>query len=663
MPTALTTATDLVLLYIKERGSGIYQMLPIVLFSLVSALPDVRLDPQQKDAPKGINYREPDTFGLQALRTQKVADNDQFLRSNIDNQANKRNAALEKPLDMLPCRQDQKGQLMTFRRGVPIELPLRWNNPHDSDCEINIWVDGMRRVSPIKRPFNCGGGYQDQRFNFIIPNDFPGCETPSENCFVQLYGHSVEPRTYAICIDFVLERGTNTNTTFGPLDLETTQFQPAIHYWDSFDTAHVDSAYSGYRGQQGEFIRDELKAAIQLQSYLGNGGLVPLGDIDKEKTQKMRDEVQKAVKAAEQLAIKKNQEAQQQLDAETNREKLPRRCFEGELYNVVNNPGCARQFTNTYVTNVGYRKIYQEFLPKFIAANLTSYTPKRKNLIGQTPEDPFGGYQVLGKPSTVPLNQISRNALQPQPAPPRLPGPESPELQNLASRVGQPKAPIPLPSNFVEQGRNTGIKVEMNPDDILLREKDKTPLQKEEQRKISVTAVIITVAEPTQTIAITSSTGAARTVAPTTTNAPVAATTVPTGGYIPRPGSAQSSVAPAAPTQGVPPPAPNSGSTPNTVPSPQSAPVPQGNGIPPPLPGQPSPVPPQENAPPTPQTPGSDVPPVDSQSQPQGTSPITPYGNLPVPQEQPVENLPGSGPILSSATASSFPILCLFLLL
>jgi hypothetical protein len=642
----------------EDGGDQFHLMFSLVLLSLANALPDIRLDPQQKDAPKSINYREPDTYGLQALRAQKVADNDQFLRSNIDNQANKRNAALERPLDMLPCRQDQKGQLMTLRRGVPVELPLRWNNPHDSDCEINIWVDGMRRVSPIKRPFNCGGGYQDQRFSFIIPNDFPGCETPSENCFVQLYGHSVEPRTYAICIDFVLERGTNTNTTFGPLDLERTQFQPAIHYWDSFDTAHVDSAYSGYRGQQGEFIRDELKAAIQLQSYLGNGGLVPLGDIDKEKTQKMRDEVQKAVKAAEQLAIKKNQEAQQQLDAETNREKLPRRCFEGDLYNVVNNPGCARQYTNTYVTNVGYRKIYQEFLPKFIAANLTSYTPKRKNLIGQTPEDPFGGYQVLGKPSTVPLNQISRNALQPQPAPPRVPGPESPELQNLASRVGQPKAPIPLPSNFVEQGTNTGIRVEMNPDDILLREKDKTPLQKAEQQKISVTAVIITVAEPTQTIAIPSSTALANTVAPTITSAPGARPSTSTGGYIPQPGRPQSPIAPAAPTQGVPPPAPNSQG------APAPAPAPQTNGVPPPAPGPQSPPVPQGNVPPVPQGPAPNPPPVDTQSQPQGTSPITPYGNAPAPQGQTVENpIPGSGPILSMATTSSFSIMYLFFLL
>jgi hypothetical protein len=497
----------------------------LAIISMVQAMPDVRLDPRQRGAAKGIQFREPSTFGYQALVNQRRNNFDNFLRSNIDNQANQRNAAKEPARDMLPCRQEDRGNAMQFTRGQPQQVPLRWNNPHDSDCEVNIWTDGLTLVAPIRLPAPCGGGYQDQRFTFTVPTDFPAgkCENAAENCVLQIYGHSVEPRTYAMCIDFTLTptlgapapapgNGTapapagnstapapagNGTAPVGNLvdysrltkrqapsskDIPNTRFQKAIHYFDSFDTSHVDSAYSGYRGQQGAFIRDELKAAIQLQSFTPNGGLVPLGDIDKRATQKMRDQVQKAVKAAEKLAIQRNRAAQAKLTEAARRAKTPRQCFEGELYGVVNNPNCNRQFTNTYVTNVGYRQIFNQFLPKFLAANLTQYAPKLKTEIGGTPADPFGQFRVNGRPSMVPQGRSQRGAPQPLAAPKRVQGPEPEQISNLSSRVNA--APIaPLPANVEVAAQRVNETVPMNPDDRQLPDEAKTPGQRiEEQR-------------------------------------------------------------------------------------------------------------------------------------------------------------------------------------
>jgi hypothetical protein len=444
----------------------------LVLVSIAQA--DVRVQPKQAGAPKGVTFRMPDTFGLAALVAQKKNNNDQFIRSNVDNEANKRNAATEAALDMMPCRQNANGPAMQFQRGTAQEIPLRWNNPHDSDCEVNIWTDGLTQVAPIKRPFTCGGGYQNQRFSFTVPSDFPAgkCETAAENCVVQLYAHSVEPRTYAMCIDFTLVPGgapppnstlTKRQVLNNQKDIPTTQFQPAVQFNDAFDTAHVDSQYSGYRGQQPQFIRDELKAAIQLQSFTGNGGLVPLGDIDKQANAQMRKQVQKAVKAAEKLAIQQNRAAQARLNAEARAAGTPRTCFEGELYNVVNNNNCARQFTNTYVTNVGYRALYDQFLPQFQAANLSQYAPKTKDVVGETPVDPFGQFRVNGKASLAPRGK-ARGSAAPQAAPPRTPG-EPPQLAQLASSSNPSAAAANVPQNVIAAAANVQEVVAGNPDD------------------------------------------------------------------------------------------------------------------------------------------------------------------------------------------------------
>lgn len=163
------------------------------------ALADIRIDPNQ--TPDGVNqvacgmvWRIPSTFGYQGIINQKKENNDQFLRSNIDNEANQRNAATEPAQDMLPFRQRAKGEIRVIPVGQPQDLPLRWNNPHDSECEVNIFMDGLTNVVPIRRPFPSGGGYADHMHSFTIPSDFKYCRSARDKCVIQVYCHSVEPR-------------------------------------------------------------------------------------------------------------------------------------------------------------------------------------------------------------------------------------------------------------------------------------------------------------------------------------------------------------------------------------------------------------------------------------------------------------------------------------
>ena len=74
-------------------------------------------------------------------------------------------------------------------------------------CTFNLWNADMTLVAPLKRPFPCGGRYQDQLFELTIPLDVQGCESPADGCVLQMYGNSVETRTYAICVDVVFTDG------------------------------------------------------------------------------------------------------------------------------------------------------------------------------------------------------------------------------------------------------------------------------------------------------------------------------------------------------------------------------------------------------------------------------------------------------------------------
>merc|ERR1719181_241964 len=117
-------------------------------------------------------------------------------------------------------------------------VPLRWNNPHASEMEVNIWIfnhkgdkklaDGSPHpiVVPIRKPVCSGEGHQDNVIAFTIPKDFnqltskiPGFEGCTKAqcegnwrdaktcCVLQIYSHSVESRQYAIGFPIVIEGG------------------------------------------------------------------------------------------------------------------------------------------------------------------------------------------------------------------------------------------------------------------------------------------------------------------------------------------------------------------------------------------------------------------------------------------------------------------------
>jgi hypothetical protein len=213
-----------------------------------------------------IRYDIPSQFCYKGLQNQFCRNNDQFLRSNIDNEANRRRVRFEQPHDMLPCRQPVSSMVpMEYQRGQTVQLPLTWNNQHDSSCEVNLWYNQMNDLCPVKRPFKCGGGYANANYEVKIPLNVPGCASREDGCFLQMYGHSVEPRTYAMCIHFVLSDAPAVAAdTADPLIEEGDMCirQDPIYFQDSYDTSHFDSEYSVYRGQQKPFARDEILAVL-----------------------------------------------------------------------------------------------------------------------------------------------------------------------------------------------------------------------------------------------------------------------------------------------------------------------------------------------------------------------------------------------------------------
>jgi len=259
-----------------------------------------------------------------------------------------------------------------------------------------MFINNFQQVVPLMRPSPCGGGYTQNDITFTIPTNFAGCTSPAEGCAIQIYAHSVEPRTYAMCMDVTLTAAAaNTTATapggFGVQGALTKRAaaggklvdnpipQPAIHYSDSFDTAHIDSTRSGYRGQQLQYLDPEVKAAIDLYSYIPNGGLLPTGQFNAAAIDAIDGKVANAIAKAEQAAIAKAKAAQAQLNAVAQQTGQARECVEGAEYGVVQNANCNRQFTTTYVTEVGYQALLAQFKPQYEAAGLTPYTPTTKD--------------------------------------------------------------------------------------------------------------------------------------------------------------------------------------------------------------------------------------------------------------------------------------------
>lgn len=267
------------------------------------------------------NYLEPSDFNYQGLKNQRKNNYDNFLRSNIDNEQDNRDFETEIGRDMLPFRTLEansiSNDIINTTVGKETLIPLRWNNPHSSECEINIWVKsatGDSIVVPIKKPSCCGEGYQDNIISFIIPPDFnrialkvpgfTGCNKIGD-CTLQIYAHSVEPRTYAIGTPIIINNSTLTpgsytpaidnnqilpstvdpqlNITVLPREICLPTTHPLTNYIsaiprfarlvsDQFNHAYQNSDFSPYSGQQHEMISQNLQAATILRMTAANGG-------------------------------------------------------------------------------------------------------------------------------------------------------------------------------------------------------------------------------------------------------------------------------------------------------------------------------------------------------------------------------------------------------
>ena len=178
--------------------------------------------------PDHALYMEPSDFNYAGLKRQRNGGGyDNFLRSNIDNQQDRRNFNTEPGRDHIPFRSYESastdisstvqtkiprdgtppGSTITATPGKAYIVPLRWNNPHSSELEVNIWISGNKYVVPIRKPTCSGEGHQDNVFTFTVPTDFnqlgsrvpgfAGCKRVGD-CVLQIYAHSVESRMYAM---------------------------------------------------------------------------------------------------------------------------------------------------------------------------------------------------------------------------------------------------------------------------------------------------------------------------------------------------------------------------------------------------------------------------------------------------------------------------------
>jgi len=251
------------------------------------------------------------------------------LRSNIDNEQDKRNFNTEDGKDHLPFRTYEgavtdageatikykiptvePGTELTVTPGTPMLVPLRWNNPHSSELEVNVWMVNNKYVVPVRKPTCSGEGYQDNAFSFTIPSDFnnlktkvpgfTGCSQRGQ-CTLQIYAHSVESRTYAIGVPLIVTGFTSG----GAVATDESQIQPACtdvgtdmsslrlicrpsndpnanipasvpHFArlvsDVYNHAYQNKDYSPYSGQQCSEISKNLQASAVLKMLPANRG-------------------------------------------------------------------------------------------------------------------------------------------------------------------------------------------------------------------------------------------------------------------------------------------------------------------------------------------------------------------------------------------------------
>merc|ERR1719401_139091 len=273
---------------------------------------------------------EPSDFGYNGLKNQRQNNYDNFLRSNIDNEQDNRNFVNEDGKDHMPFRSyetagndagegtvqtkmraasandtgvTKAGNYIEVKEGEPYVVPLRWNNPHAAELEVNIWImnkGSQKYVVPVLKPTCSGEGYQDNVFDFKVPEDFPSdlCGAVGE-CVLQIYAHSVESRMYSSGTPIIVNGGTgNWNAlkakvqkakqdvkfnlaSLRPLCLSRSD--PSSHIAkselfearlssDVYNHAYQNSDFSPYAGQQPHDISQNLQASCILKMTANNFG-------------------------------------------------------------------------------------------------------------------------------------------------------------------------------------------------------------------------------------------------------------------------------------------------------------------------------------------------------------------------------------------------------
>lgn len=391
------------------------------------AFGDLRMASQPKRSYKNLDrpsvpfvkeyglYMEPSDFNYAGLKAQRRNAYDNFLRSNIDNEQDKRNFNTEAGKDHLPFRSYETaantasntvqtkitantaaGETITATPGTPYSVPLRWNNPHAAELEVNIWIMPTANtlnepvVVPVLKPTCSGEGHQNNVFEFTIPNDynqlslkvpgFTGCNKVGD-CVLQIYAHSVESRQYAmgtpLIVTATMATGTATNQVQPAREDPGLNLQPlrdlclkrndpeanvanaiprkARQISDVFNHAYQNSDYSPYSGQQPEAISRNLQASAILKMVTGNRGELGKALLAKEnpaaaKLQKALEQKAKNVVAKLEgitnKIIAKIQGAVQNTDTTQSNGQKTATCFRCE---EVGATLAQRLTTNTYV--------------------------------------------------------------------------------------------------------------------------------------------------------------------------------------------------------------------------------------------------------------------------------------------------------------------------
>jgi len=248
------------------------------------------LDGTKATTTKGvILYMEPAIFGYGGLANQRNKNYDNFLRSNIDNEQDNRNFNNEAGEDHLPFRTMRTGaptqypykgplpggaddslqvnnvNMQTVLRvtpGEPRVTPLRWNNPHASEIEVNLWImcADPPTIVPVKKPTCSGEGNQNNIIEWAIPADFNnanfkacaatqcfnGCENAGD-CVLQIYAHSVETRQYATAVPIIVQKNLyqGAKLPYNSIPLDNKEAGPQGYDWNQPRSYDLKSMITG----------------------------------------------------------------------------------------------------------------------------------------------------------------------------------------------------------------------------------------------------------------------------------------------------------------------------------------------------------------------------------------------------------------------------------